>query len=149
MNWLSSLSEIGLPTIIIVLIGVFGLIKALESFGKWVIEKFKYFYNRKKNSDKLVQDVNNHNDEILLLHSKIDKLIDSINEQSKINDKYDRDMARIIILDMYDKFKQQQYVTLIQKQSYESLYVSYTNKGGNGLIRETIDPYIRSLKVMD
>jgi glucan phosphorylase len=149
MEWLTTLSDIGLPTIIIVLVGLFGAIKGVEACWKWGKEKFLYFYNRKKNSEKLVQDVSKHNNEIQSIHEKIDKLIDAIEKQNKKNDKYDRDTARVIILDMYDKFKQQGYVTMIQIESYKSLYISYTDKGGNGLIKDTVDPYIMSLEVRD
>ena len=149
MEWLIQLGEIGLPTIVAVLVGIFGFIKGVEAICKWAREKFLYLYNRKKNKDKLVKDVSNHENEIQSIHDKLDKLVDSIDRQSALNDKYDRDMARIIILDMYEKFKHQGYVTMIQIESYKSLFTSYKDKGGNGLIKDTVDPFVMNLEVRD
>lgn len=149
MEELKSLSEIGLPTIIAVLVGIFGFIKGVEALWKWAKEKFLYFYNRKNNKDKLEVDVKNHNTEIQSINEKIDNLVYAIQKKNDTDDKYDRDMARMILLDMYEKFKEQDYITLIQKETYDELYDSYTAKNGNGLFTKTINPHIQSLEVVD
>jgi hypothetical protein len=146
---IKSLSEIGLPTILAVIVGLFGLIKGVEAIWKWSKGKFLYFYNRKRNKDKLVHDVKNHNNEIQSINDKIDNLVEAIQKRNDIDDKYDRDMARMILLDMYEKFKEQEYITLIQKETYDELYKSYMAKNGNGLFTKTIDPFIQSLEVID
>lgn len=149
MEWLEELSKIGLPTIIVILVGLFGFIKGVEACWKWIKEKFLYFYNSKKNKDKLVQDVTTHDNEIHSIHEKIDALTEVINGRFERDDKYDRDTARVILLDMYDKVKDQGYVTMIQKEAYDELYASYEAKNGNGLFKKTINPFIQNLEVKD
>lgn len=147
MEWINELSKIGLPTIVGVVIGIFGLIKGLESIYGWCKKKFLLFYNKKKDSDKLVEDVSSHDSEISLLNDKIDDLTESIKRRNKIDDKYDRDTARVVLLDMYDRVRTQGYITMIQKEAYDELYGSYKNKQGNGLFVKTIDPFIQNAEV--
>lgn len=147
MEWLTTLGEIGLPTIIAVLVGLFGLIKGIEAIWKWGKDKFLFFYNRKRSSEKLVEDVNTHESEITQLNNKLDKFIESVNKQQETNDKYDRNIARTMLLEMYDKFKEQNYVTMIQLETFDALYESYDEKNGNGLMHKTVYPFVHSLEV--
>jgi hypothetical protein len=149
MEWINELSKIGLPTIIAVVVGVFVLIKGAVSIAKECHKKFLYLYNRKKKNDDLVNDISVHDNEISLINKKIDALTETIHERNKIDDKYNRDTARVVLLDMYEKVKQQGHITMIQKEAYDELYVSYKNKHGNGLFEKTIDPFIQSLDVVD
>lgn len=147
MEWLTKLSEIGLPTIIAVLVGLFGFLKGIETIYKWGKDKFLYFYNRKRNNDKLAEDVSSHETEITQLNNKLDKFIDSVQKQQETNDRYDRNIARTLLLQMYDKFREQNYVTIIQLEAFDELYASYDEKKGNGLIHKTVYPYVHSLEV--
>lgn len=144
---INSLSKVGLPTIILVIVGLIGIIKGIESIWNWGKCKFLFLYNRKKNSDKLVEDVTTHETEITQLSNKLDKFIDSVNKQQETNDKYDRNIARTMLLEMYDKFKEQKFVTIIQLETFDALYESYDEKKGNGLMHNTVNPYVHSLEV--
>lgn len=64
MDWLTTLSDIGFPTIILVIVGLFGAFKFLDEVIKVCKSKFSDWYNRKRNKDKLVQDVDKHEKDI-------------------------------------------------------------------------------------
>lgn len=141
MEWLKSLSEIGLPTIIAVLVGIFGLYKGFESLGRLIKEKFLYFYNRKNNKDKLVHDVDKHEKDIKDINSKIDGLLDLIVQQDEQNKKIDCALLRDRIIQAYKIHKEKGNISALEYENLKELFVQYFARGGNHLVSNIYEDF--------
>lgn len=115
------LSEIGLPTIVIVLVGIFGVIKGLESFIKWAKEKFMYFYNKKKGNEGFHKTVTNHDQEIKELKESQNALTNGMQILLKEN-----------LKKLHKEYMERSWVTSDELDDFIFQYNTYHSLGGNG-----------------
>lgn len=141
MEWLTKLSEIGLPTIIAILVGLFGFIKGIEAICKWVKNKFLYFYNRKKNNDIFQTTVDKHEKDICDIHSKIDGLLDLIIQQDEQNKKIDCALLRDRIVQSYKYHKEVGKISALDYENLKELFVQYFARGGNHLVSNIYEDF--------
>lgn len=141
MEWLTTLSDIGLPTIILVLVGLFGFIKGVEAIWKWAKDKFLYFYNRKSNSEKLVQNVDKHEKDICDIHAKIDGILDLIVQQDEQNKKIDCALLRDRIVQSYKYHKEVGKISALDYENLKELFIQYFARGGNHLVSNIYEDF--------
>jgi hypothetical protein len=135
------LSEIGLPTIVIVLVGLFVIIKGLESFCKWAKDKFMYFYNRKKNNDNFQETVDKHSTEITNINNKIDGLLELIVQQDEQNKKIDCAILRDRIIQSYKFHKEVGTINALDYENLKELFEQYFARGGNHLVSKIYEDF--------
>ena len=121
MEWLKSLSEIGIPTIIAVLVGLFGFIKGFETICKWVKNKFLYFYNRKKNNDTFQTTVDKHEKDICDI--KESQIAISNGMQILLKDNLKK---------LHKEYMEDGNITSDELDDFTFQYSTYHSLGGNG-----------------
>lgn len=141
MEWLTELSEIGLPAIIGILVGLFGFVKGVEAIYKWSKDKFLFFYNKKNNSDKLVKNVDKHEKDICDINSKIDGLLELIIQQDEQNKKIDCALLRDRIVQSYKHHKETGKISALDYENLKELFVQYFARGGNHLVSNIYEDF--------
>jgi hypothetical protein len=121
MEWLASLSKVGLPTIILVVAGLIGLVKFIEQSYKWIKSKFLYFYNRKKKNENLVQNVDKH-----------DKDITEIKESQLALSNGMQILLKENLKKLHKEYMDRGSITSDELDDYTFQYNTYHSLGGNG-----------------
>lgn len=138
---MEQLNEIGLPTIIIVVTGIFALIKGLDKCYLWAKKKFLSLHNHKNDNDKLKEDVDKHNQAIEELNVKLDKLSDLIIQQDEQNRQVDCSILRDRIIQSYKYHKGKGEITALDYENLNELFNQYFARGGNHLVSKIFEDF--------
>jgi hypothetical protein len=125
MEWLNTLSDIGLPTVITVIICIIGLsifvIKGIEALIKWSKSKFLYFYNKKVEAEKLHETIKDHSAEIDIMEKSQFALSNGMQILLKENLKA-----------LHKEYVDNGHISSDELEDYEFQYNTYHSLGGNG-----------------
>lgn len=131
--------------------------------AEWCWNKWKFlksraddYYEQRKADDSFHNDASKTN-QIVAEHSE---MFESINTQlqkmnqrlEEIEKQRDKDFvvsARTSLYQLYEIFKDREYLTLSEYEAFDNLAQRYLDKKGNGMYKNVIIPFIRNKPVKD
>ena len=141
MEWLEILQIIGLPTI-------------CSGIATMAVSRYYTLKDKKnKNKDDLSTKVNNMEHELgefkkqqevknEMLEERIENLNQSLADLNKLLSNSSNALQALLrdsIINMYNKYSQEQYMPVYEKESLENLYRQYHNLNGNGVVEHLVE----------
>ena len=141
MEWLEILQIIGLPAI-------------CSGIATMAVSRYYTLKDKKnKNKDDLSTKVNNTEHELgefkkqqevknEMLEERIENLNQSLADLNKLLSNSSNALQALLrdsIINMYNKYSQEQYMPVYEKESLENLYRQYHNLNGNGVVEHLVE----------
>ena len=168
MDVIKQLTELDYSTLIIGVAVVAGAFKVICEFFTWFVsylgletkkmrqsrEKYELLINtaqglkslQEKQENDVKQSIRHDEhikDDLKIVSEKVDAIAESLSNMQKANNVKEKLVA------YYNKYKNSDGWTLMDKEVFWDLFEEYEKFGGNSFVHSTIEPVMRELKIID
>lgn len=174
MDVIKQLTELDYSTLIIGIVIVAGAFKVICEFFTWFVsylgletkkmrqsrEKYELLINTaqglKSLQDKQEKDVKqsirhdeNIKDDLKIVSKKVDAIAKTLNDMQKSNNVTEMKKLKEKLVAYYNKYKNSDGWTSMDKDVFWDLFEEYEKFGGNSYVHSIIEPVMRELKIID
>ncbi len=174
MDVIKQLTELDYSTLIIGVAVVAGAFKVICEFFTWFVsylgletkkmrqsrEKYELLINtaqglkslQEKQENDVKQSIRHDEhikDDLKIVSEKVDAIAESLSNMQKANNVTEMKKLKEKLVAYYNKYKNSDGWTLMDKEVFWDLFEEYEKFGGNSFVHSTIEPVMRELKIID
>lgn len=174
MDVIKQLTELDYSTLIIGVAVVAGAFKVSCEFFTWFVsylgletkkirqsrEKYELLINtaqglqslQKKQEEDVKQSIRhdeNIKDDLKIVSEKVDAIAKTLDDMQQANNVTEMKKLKEKLVAYYNKYKNSDGWTLMDKEVFWDLFEDYEARGGDGFIHSIVEPVMRELKVID
>ena len=159
-----------LVTLFVIIFGIITIIEAIGKISEYIGKPLHWIKNRQtdhillKSTVEEVKELKKQHEEAVLQSIRHDKMIKNdlneialkvggisckLDEMQRKNDEAEVSKLRDTLLKYYNKYKNSDGWSILEKEAFDSLLREYEKRGGNGYIHTVVVPVMNELRVID